>query len=257
MNSSSATTTKKTICASEPWQRWPVYRPLLALLFFTVIFRRTNADLIVSSWFYDSTTHDWWLLNAGPCVWLYNSGTYPAFALFVGGLVEWIVGLFRQRKTHIRSGAYLMLVFAIGPGLIVNLGLKDHWGRPRPNQVREFDGNFAFAPVGSPGTLDRHNSSFPSGHAAVAFYLIAPAFTVRPQRKLVARGLMATGLAFGFAMAVVRVVQGGHFLSDVVWSAAIVYLVAWGLERVMYRERYAARMTTAMPESATPMTIAA
>ncbi len=232
-------------------------RPLIALLIFTVFFRRSNADLVVSGWFYDTTSHEWWLLNAIPCVWLYNSGTYPAFVLFVGGLVEWIVGMIRRRKTHIRNGAYLMLVFVIGPGLIVNFGLKGHWGRPRPNQVREFGGEFAFAPVGSPGTLGRHNSSFPSGHAAVAFYLIAPAFTVRPQRKLVARGLMGIGLTFGFAMAVVRVVQGGHFLSDVVWSAAIVYLVAWGLERVIYRERSPARMTTAVPESAPPLSLAA
>ena len=28
---------------------------------------------------------------------------------------------------------FLIATIAIGPGLIVNLGLKDHWHRPRPD----------------------------------------------------------------------------------------------------------------------------
>ena len=30
---------------------------------------------------------------------------------------------------------FLIATMAIGPGLIVNLGLKDHWHRPRPIQT--------------------------------------------------------------------------------------------------------------------------
>ena len=69
-----------------------------------------------------------------------------------------------------------------------------------------------------------HNSSFPSGHAAVAFYLIAPAFLVHGRRPRLANSLLTLGFLFGACMSITRVVQGGHFASDVMWSAGIVYL---------------------------------
>lgn len=247
MNASIAPTRSDSASAKERPRRWPIFRPLLALLIFTVVFRHTKADLIVSSWFYDSANGEWPYLNATPCVWLYYGGLYPACALFVGSMIELALGWLRQRPVHLRAGAFLTLAFIIGPGLIVNYGLKGHWGRPRPNQVREFGGDFAFAPVGSPGTLQRHNSSFPSGHAAVAFYLLAPAFSIRPRRLRLARGMMIAGLAFGAVMSVVRVIQGGHFLSDVVWSVAIVYTVSWGLERLIFRNRYRASEPATLP----------
>ncbi len=37
-----------------------------------------------------------------------------------------------------RAVVFLAATMAIGPGLIVNLGFKDHWGRPRPYQTEEF-----------------------------------------------------------------------------------------------------------------------
>src|SRR5271166_2503155 len=39
-----------------------------------------------------------------------------------------------------RAVVFLVATIAIGPGLIVNLGLKDHWHRPRPNQTQDFNG---------------------------------------------------------------------------------------------------------------------
>src|SRR5215472_17500693 len=45
-----------------------------------------------------------------------------------------------------RKMIFLILTIAIGPGLIVNLGLKDHWGRPRPYQTEDFNGQSPFQP---------------------------------------------------------------------------------------------------------------
>ena len=39
-----------------------------------------------------------------------------------------------------RAVIFLIATMAIGPGLIVNLGLKDHWRRPRPYQTQDFSG---------------------------------------------------------------------------------------------------------------------
>jgi hypothetical protein len=32
-------------------------------------------------------------------------------------------------------GLFILLSVILGPGLLVNLVFKDHWGRPRPRQV--------------------------------------------------------------------------------------------------------------------------
>ena len=42
--------------------------------------------------------------------------------------------------------AYVALCAAVGPGLVANLGFKDHWGRARPVHVTEFGGTKQFTP---------------------------------------------------------------------------------------------------------------
>ena len=151
--------------------------------------------------------------------------------LFGIGCVLLLTGVGRHRPAEFRAGLFLVLLFIIGPGLIVNHGFKNHWGRPRPHQIEEFGGQHAFVPLGSPGPLQQHNSSFPSGHAAVAFYLISPGFILHAQRRRLSNVLICSGLLFGGLMALVRVIQGGHFVSDVLWSAVIVYFTAVTLSR--------------------------
>src|SRR5262245_11381118 len=43
--------------------------------------------------------------------------------------------------------AYIALCAAIGPGVVANLGFKDHWGRARPSQITEFGGSKSFTPA--------------------------------------------------------------------------------------------------------------
>jgi lipid A 4'-phosphatase len=121
----------------------------------------------------------------------------------------------------------------IGPGLLVNAGLKSLWGRPRPLQCEEFGGPMSFKPVGEIATQKFPNSSFPSGHAATAFFFIAPAFLVRRNNGRRRRGWFLAGIGYGSAMGFTRVLQGGHFVSDVLWAGIIVYFVGVGLSRIL------------------------
>ena len=60
---------------------------------------------------------------------------------------------------------FVFAVFIIGPGLLGNTLLKDHSGRPRPYQVREFGGSLDYVgPLAFNGTCAR-NCSFVSGEA--------------------------------------------------------------------------------------------
>ena len=125
---------------------------------------------------------------------------------------------------------FLAICLAMGPGIIANLTLKDHWGRARPRQVAEFGGSKAFTRPLIPANQCPRNCSFVSGEAASIFLpFYALAFVAPPW----AAALVAAGTLLGFASGAVRVSQGAHFLSDVVFAgvfmALTVALVYWAI----------------------------
>jgi len=117
-----------------------------------------------------------------------------------------------------------LLSLALGPGLIANVLLKDHWGRPRPYQVLR-DGKI-FRPVYQPNFTAAKDNSFPSGHATIGFFLGVPLLALRRRKLGVAVAIIA-----GSIIGLVRILQGGHYFSDVVFSGIVVWIVA---ELVLY-----------------------
>ncbi len=121
-----------------------------------------------------------------------------------------------------RALAMLALSLALGPGLLVNTVLKDHWHRPRPVQVTDFGGPEAFRPVGLPGGACRRNCSFVSGEGAASFWSVAPALIVPPPWRAAA---LAAALVYAAATGLLRMAFGGHFLSDTLLAALFTWLV--------------------------------
>ncbi len=130
-----------------------------------------------------------------------------------------------------RAGIYLLLALALGPGLIVNTVLKDHWGRARPDQVIQFGGDRAFSPAWIPSDQCTGHCSFPAGDPSVGFSLAAAAFLVRKRKAR--RWTMAGALGLGGFLGLMRIAQGGHFLSDVVTSGFLVFGISWALYRLL------------------------
>ncbi|NVZ09945.1 phosphatase PAP2 family protein [Allochromatium humboldtianum] len=117
-----------------------------------------------------------------------------------------------------RKLAFLLCLLILVPGLIVNQGFKEHWGRARPVTVMEFGGDKTFTPAFV--LSDQEGGSFSSGHAAAAAYVVAAAAT------LAGRGSPWMWLALVYALGVglARLVSGGHFLSDVLTSLLLVWI---------------------------------
>ncbi len=128
-----------------------------------------------------------------------------------------------------RQVIYLMLVLILGPALLVNGVFKDHWGRARPMDVHVFNGPDRFTPAWVISDQCDRNCSFVCGDASVGFALVALGFISRRPRRWLAAGIAAGGL-----LGLMRIGQGGHFLSDVVFSFYAVYLSAWLLHRWMF-----------------------
>jgi lipid A 4'-phosphatase len=146
-------------------------------------------------------------------------------------LAAWTIWRRREFFSRERRAAlYLLLVMTIGPGLLVNTLFKDNWGRARPSQIVEFGGNKHFTRAALPSDQCEKNCSFVSGHASVGFFFLALAFVLPRRRAL----WLTLGTALGLGVGLARVMQGGHFFSDVIFCGIVVYLTALVLHAVLF-----------------------
>ena len=109
--------------------------------------------------------------------------------------------------------------------LIINLFLKTFWGRARPGDVIELGGKNAFSPWYQISDTCTSNCSFVSGDAAVGFSLIVLYF-VSNNLKYVYLSII-----FGFLLGLIRIAEGGHFLSDVIFSAITVFFFSFIIKK--------------------------
>src|ERR1700735_2148289 len=129
-----------------------------------------------------------------------------------------------------RAMIFLIATMIIGPGLIVNLGLKDHWHRPRPIQTQDFNGPDPFVPWYDDNGGCKKNCSFVSGESSTGFWMVAPASVLPPPWRGAA---MAAAFVFGFGASLLRLAFGGHYLSDVLLAGPITLIVIEIVRRVI------------------------
>lgn len=190
---------------------------LMAMLFSVF----PQIDLWVSGLFFDAANGFWLRQDVWVQAVYHGTGTLARLS-GVLLLIATVAGLLRRSGLlyrHRRCTAFLLCALLLGPGLVVNNLFKDQWGRARPLQTRNFGGVQAFTPALLPSTACNYNCSFVSGHAAIGFVLMAPAF-FGPRRRY---RWLAAGIVAGLAIGAVRIVQGGHYLSDVLFCGSVIW----------------------------------
>jgi membrane-associated PAP2 superfamily phosphatase len=209
--------------------------PVAFLVLATIVIAFSNADLKVSSLF--CIGGKWPVGDKQPWHLLYLLDRGPSIAMGVCGLGAALIGsIYKQRRSLIRPGLFLVILLAIGPGIIVNVVFKDYWGRPRPRDIVQFGGKKEFLQPWQKGVAHQ-GRSFPSGHSSAAFYLAAPYFVLRRSKPRAAAWWLTGGLVFGTLMSIARVAQGGHFLSDTLWAWGMVHLTAVALYYLLQLDR--------------------
>ena len=153
-----------------------------------------------------------------------------AVVVALGSLAAWVawIALGSRARVAPRALAYPAALAVLGPGLLVNGLLKEHWGRARPADIREFGGADPFTPPFQMAGPCSGNCSFVSGEGAgaVALALGLGALTTsgRARMGLAAAAVLASAL---------RVATGRHYLSDVVFGAFLMVFAALLLHRAM------------------------
>jgi lipid A 4'-phosphatase len=189
------------------------------LLFALLISVFPKVDIEISSLFFDGSSfwNQWWqrLLK-------------EALGYLMGMSLAAVVVIYacnRLLKRNIcgvdgRRVVFVLLVAAIGAGLIVNVAFKDHLGRARPRHIEEFGGTKQFTPLFVPSQECRVNCSFSSGDAAGAFLSLAVARVLTRRRRY-----YVAAIAFGALVSLSRVSAGAHFFSDTVASFFVMLIV--------------------------------
>ncbi len=200
---------------------WPVINPRI--------------DVIASGLFYRANEGGFFLADNVLCVTLHWLAYDGARVLGVVFALAAVAGYIRRKPfggIDGKAGLFLLVALLIGPVLIANVGLKDHWGRARPREVTEFGGTAKFTPVLEPHFERGHsNGSFVSGDGAFGFFLPTLAYIApRPRSRRVFWGGMIAGCAFGLA----RIIMGAHFFSDVIYAAATMLASSAAVHAAMY-----------------------
>lgn len=160
--------------------------------------------------------------------WLSNSPVLKFFFWFVDAvsrivlLFVVVITVYYAIKKHPRflASSILSVGLVLGPVVVVNGVFKDHWDRARPRQVVEFGGSQKFTPAWVVSDQCIRNCSFTSGHAAAGFSFVVAHFVAA------SRIWIWIGIIFGAITGLTRIMVGAHFLSDVIFSFFIVYLIS-------------------------------
>ncbi|MGB8103804.1 MAG: phosphatase PAP2 family protein [Pseudolabrys sp.] len=197
-----------------------------------------DLDLRVARHFYavEDTSHNMFAFRIYPPVMMArNLGLWIGTVLVIPAVLALLVKLILpRRKLFIpgRAVVFLISTMILAPGLLVNVLLKDHWGRPRPIDVTQFGGQDQFVAWWDPRGRCPSNCAFVSGDVSGAFWTVAPAALAPPQWRALAYG---AALALGTGMAVIRVMAGAHFPSDVIFAGVFTFLVIWAVYALIYR----------------------
>jgi len=194
-------------------------------------------DLSIARYFYafEDANHNMFAFRIYPPLMLARDvGLWVGAALVAPAVVALIVKLILPQRKLLISGravVFLISTMVLAPGLLVNVLLKDHWGRPRPIDVMQFGGTDRFVAWWDPRGSCPSNCSFVSGDVAGAFWTIAPAALAPPQWRAIAYG---AAIALGTGMAAIRVMAGAHFPSDVIFAGIFTFLVVWTVYALLY-----------------------
>ena len=217
----------KNMLLSVAWPIWVLF--LVSSLFFVLY---PEVDIMVTSLFYSEAEGfflkpSWWVKI------LYDSVKFVIITTLLVAIALWLWNRFSVKTVGAMTGkkvGYLMLVLALGPGLIVNWVFKENWGRARPAHTEIFGGDKTFVPAFVFSDQCETNCSFSCGHASGAYFVIALALLARRHQPF----WMTLAIVYGSAVGLARIVAGGHFFSDVVVSFFIVYIVAKMLHYRMF-----------------------
>jgi membrane-associated PAP2 superfamily phosphatase len=212
--------------------------PML-LLAGLIMLETTGTDRAVSDWFFDAGTQTFpwrhtYLLDTV----LHHWTKY--LVVLITCVIAAALG-FTYLAAPLRPWRRLLLflVLAITLSTLTVTVLKQLTDRPCPWDLVGYGGGVPYTHLfATREPSHARGLCFPAGHAATGFALLAFFFAAYHQQRIaLARTALLVGTFAGIALGIGRVAQGAHFVSHVLWSGLVCWLVMVGLYALLMTPR--------------------
>ena len=150
-----------------------------------------------------------------PCVIVY------IFFLPIISIILPIKKIYFGSSFTVKEVFFIVSFFLFNLLVIVNLMLKNTWGRARPNDILQLGGKENFTAWHVFSQNCENNCSFVSGDAAVGFSIIALYFI--SEKKI----YVWLAIFFGTLFGVTRILEGGHFFSDIIIAGFLIFILCF------------------------------
>ncbi len=229
--------------AATDYQKIPrvwLFAPL-ALLMALLATETTGIDHTISGWVYDAGTQTFplrqnFLFDTVLHHWTKYVVILTTLAMVATFALTWVLPALRRWRRRL---LFLALAMSLAPLTVT--ALKHLTDRPCPWDIVEFGGNVPYTHLFE--TREQPHARglcFPAGHASTGFALMAFFFVARRSRRdWQARGWLAIGITAGLVLGFGRIAQGAHFLSHVLWSGLVCWLVMLALYALLLAQAHA------------------
>lgn len=204
---------------------------LLAAL---LLLETSDIDRAVSRWFYDAGTHAFPLRHAFLFdTVLHHWMKYVVILIAVLISAAWLYTyIFPELRSQRRRLLFLALALSLAPLTVSALKLVTN--RPCPWDFADYGGAIPYTHLFERSTPHARGQCFPAGHASTGFALLGFFFAAHhARRRGLARAALLLGLAGGIVLGMGRVAQGAHFVSHVLWSGLVCWLVMLALYKLL------------------------
>ncbi len=176
-------------------------------------------------------------------VYEFSDAGIPGFIMnliYVGTTVLFIFTLiFINRQSpeslvkYKKYGLILILVI-VGEMILVNV-LKIVWARPRMRSIDTITQFKYWYQINGPLNSEEFKS-FPSGHTANGFVMIAYSMFIPNNRPKFKKWFIAFALTWGVCVALSRIILGAHFLSDVAMGGYVTTMLFYILSNLILKK---------------------
>ncbi len=207
----------------------------LALLLLLLALDATDIDRTISLWFFDAVTQTFpwrhsFLLDSVLHHWVKYAVILVTCLAAAMLMFTWIVPALRTRRPLL---LFIVLAMTLAPLTVTTL--KQVTDRPCPWDIADFGGSVPYTHLFEL-RAQPHAAGlcFPAGHASTGFALLAFYFAAwRERRRALARMALIAGVAAGLLLGLARIAQGAHFVSHVLWSGLVCWLVMVALHALL------------------------
>lgn len=193
---------------------------LIAIIFISV---GNSIDIFISNLFY--LEQERFILQSYDIITIFIRKIFLPFLIIYLLILPFVAIILPIKKIYfnfnfkIREVIFIFVTISFNLIVVVNILLKNSWGRARPNDILHLGGVNSFTPWFQFSDACNSNCSFVSGDAAVGFSIIVLFFITK--NKI----FFWMALSFGSILGLIRILEGGHFLSDVILAAFFIFIL--------------------------------